>query len=70
MATESKKHTTTQDDAIAMLTADHKKVKALFAKFAKLKEEGGEDQMAAVVEQICNELKVHTAVEEEIFIKH
>lgn len=54
-------------DAIAMLTADHKKVKKLFSDFDKLKEKGGDDDKSAIVEQICNELKVHTELEEEIF---
>jgi hemerythrin superfamily protein len=56
-----------QQDAIAMLMADHKRVKKLFAEFDKLKEEGSDEEKAAIVEQICNELKIHTAVEEEIF---
>jgi hemerythrin superfamily protein len=54
-------------DAIDLLTADHKKVKKLFADFEKLKEEGSDDEKAAIVEKICNELKIHTELEEEIF---
>ncbi len=54
-------------DAIAMLTADHKKVKKLFSDFDKLKEEGSEEDKSALVDQICNELKIHTELEEEIF---
>lgn len=54
-------------DAIAMLTADHKKVKQLFAKFDKLKEAGTDDEKSDVVATICNELKIHTTIEEEIF---
>jgi hemerythrin superfamily protein len=54
-------------DAIAMLMADHKRVKKLFADFDKLKEEGSDEDKAAIVEQICNELKIHTKLEEEIF---
>jgi hemerythrin superfamily protein len=56
-----------QQDAIAMLMADHKKVKTLFAQFEKLKEGGSDEDKSALVEQICNELKVHAAIEEEIF---
>jgi hemerythrin superfamily protein len=62
---------TTEDsetqDAIAMLTADHKKVKKLFADFGKIREDGAEDEKSALVQQICDELKIHTALEEEIF---
>ena len=54
-------------DAIAMLTADHKKVKKLFADFDKLKEAGSDEDKASIVDQICNELKIHTELEEEIF---
>jgi hemerythrin superfamily protein len=56
-----------QQDAVAMLIADHKKVKQLFSAFDTLKEEGSDADKAAVVEKICNELKIHTTIEEEIF---
>lgn len=56
-----------QHDAIAMLTADHKKVKKLFSEFAKLKDEGAKEDKTAIVGQICNELKIHTQLEEDIF---
>jgi hemerythrin superfamily protein len=54
-------------DAVALLMADHKKVKALFSQFKKLRESGGSDEKSAIVEQICTELKIHTALEEELF---
>jgi hemerythrin superfamily protein len=54
-------------DAIAMLMADHKRVKKLFSDFDKLKEEGSDEDKSVIVNQICNELKIHTALEEEIF---
>lgn len=55
-------------DAIALLTADHKKVKGLFTRFGKLMErEDVDDEKAELVKQVCNELKVHAQVEEEIF---
>ena len=57
----------TTQDAIAMLMADHKKVKKLFSDFKKLKEDGDSDEKSEIVQQICNELKVHAQVEEEIF---
>jgi hemerythrin superfamily protein len=56
-----------EQDAIAMLTADHKKVKGLFSQFDKLKEDGSDEDKAGLVSTICNELKIHTAIEEEIF---
>lgn len=50
-------------DAIALLKADHRKVEELFDKFEK----AGEGKKQALAEQICNELKIHTSIEEEIF---
>lgn len=55
--------TETYTDAIALLKADHRKVEELFEKFETAR--SGSKQ--AIAEQICNELKIHTAIEEEIF---
>ena len=57
----------TEQGAIEMLMADHKKVKKLFSDFKKLKDDGSNEEKAAIVDRICNELKVHAAIEEEIF---
>lgn len=51
-------------DAIAMLKADHRKVEELFGKFENT---NGKATKQSLAEQICLELKVHTAIEEEIF---
>jgi CRP-like cAMP-binding protein len=55
------------DDAVALLTADHQKVKSLFAEFDQLKQQGSAQGKAALVQQICSVLKVHAAIEEELF---
>ncbi|MDE2404505.1 MAG: hemerythrin domain-containing protein [Sphingomonadales bacterium] len=54
----------TPTDAIALLKADHRKVEALFDQF-----EGARagTRRRTLAEQICNELKIHTMIEEEIF---
>jgi len=52
-------------DAIAILKDDHKKVDEMFKRFDKLKEDG--DEKLALVQKICQELMIHTKVEEEIF---
>ena len=55
-------------DAISILTEDHKKVKAMFTDFEKLMNSGDkEEEKAALVATICEELTVHTQIEEEIF---
>ena len=58
-----------KDDAIDLLTEDHRNVKALFKEFASLKEddEAPDEQKAALVQQICVELTLHALLEEEIF---
>jgi hemerythrin superfamily protein len=55
-------------DAIAILTADHHAVKALFQKYEKLAGAKGEaSDRQALAETICDLLIVHATVEEEIF---
>jgi len=54
-----------QQDAIALLMADHDEVEALFKQFQKMKNDGA--QKADIVEQICEALTVHAEIEEELF---
>lgn len=54
-------------DAIALLTADHNRVRGLFARFTAAKEADQPDQVAALAQEIFAELTVHTAIEEELF---
>lgn len=59
---------TSPPDAIAMLMDDHRKVKSLFRRFEKLKDQDiSAAEKSAVVEQVCNELLIHATIEEEIF---
>ena len=53
-----------QQDAIALLKEDHRKVEELFAQFEKASGEGRKGKLA---QQICLELTVHAQIEEEIF---
>ena len=56
------------EDAIELLTRDHKAVKQLFKQFDKIKdEEGAEDERAEIANQICMELTIHAQIEEEVF---
>jgi hemerythrin superfamily protein len=60
-------HAVSAEDAIGMLIADHKRVASLFADFKRLTDEGRDKETAALVAQICQELSVHTQLEEELF---
>ena len=51
-------------DAIALLKADHRKVEELFEQFEKARSDSRKQMLA---HEICNELKIHTMIEEEIF---
>lgn len=50
-------------DAIALLKADHRKVEELFAQF----ETARPAAQGKIAQQICNELKIHAMIEDEIF---
>jgi len=51
-------------DAIALLKHDHREVEDLFDKFEKA---SGSERKWEIAQKICNELKIHTIIEEEIF---
>ena len=51
-------------DAIALLKHDHREVEDLFKKFQNA---GGTERKWQLAQQICNELKIHSMIEEEIF---
>ena len=52
------------DNAITLLKADHREVEDLFEKFEKARTS---DRKQTLAQQICQALKVHTQIEEEIF---
>jgi hypothetical protein len=53
-------------DAIGLLKQDHDSVKKSFKEFEKMDHEDTA-AMQQLVTQVCNELKVHTTLEEELF---
>ena len=55
---------TKQQDAVALLKADHRAVEELFGKFEKA---SGDGRKQSIAEEICLELSVHAQIEEEIF---
>lgn len=55
-------------DAIKLLTADHREVKAMFQEYQSLVDhEALEDERQALAEAICDALTIHATLEEEIF---
>lgn len=67
-ATKANPNNASQHDAIAMLTADHKKVKGIFKQYETLKKKNGPaSEKAALVMEVCKELTLHAQLEEEIF---
>jgi hemerythrin superfamily protein len=51
-------------DAIALLKADHRQVEGWFGQFEKSRSDDRKQELAT---KICNALRVHTTIEEEIF---
>lgn len=72
MATASKhtpaKGSSNKNDAIALIKSDHDMVRDLFKQFEELMEdEDGAQQKEEIARRVCNALKVHAQIEEEIF---
>ena len=61
---KSKRRPAKTQDAIALLKADHRQVEKWFKEFEKARTDGRKLELAT---DICNALKVHTTIEEEIF---
>src|SRR6478672_763828 len=51
-------------DAIALLKADHREAESLFEQFKKATSDA---KKQAIATKVCNALKVHATIEEEIF---
>jgi|SRR5579864_1235317 len=51
-------------DAVALLKADHREVEQLFSNYEKA---GGDGRKKKLAEEICKELTIHAMIEEEIF---
>ena len=54
----------TDFDATHILSSDHRKVEELFSQYEKA---SGAQRKADIANHICDELKIHTIIEEEIF---
>ena len=70
-ARTTKRPATRGQDAVGLLTADHRSLKKLFDTYKKLLKarasRSTKSEKANLVQQICMELTVHTQIEEEIF---
>ena len=66
MATRTNSNTTTRQDAIALLKADHEKVRGLLSKLEETTERAAKSRTKLLAD-IARELEVHAQIEEEIF---
>ncbi len=66
MARSNDGATRSQPLALELLMSDHRKVEQLFARYEREKD-GDEDTKRELCERICNALKIHAQVEEELF---
>jgi hemerythrin superfamily protein len=54
-------------DALLLLTADHNRVRGLFARFEAAEESDDTEEMGTLATKILEELAVHTTIEEQVF---
>ena len=54
-------------DALKLLTADHNRVRGLFAQFKEAEEKDDTPTMDNIATRIIRELEVHTSIEESVF---
>jgi len=54
-------------DAIALLQEDHKRVQKMFKQFEKMDHQEDTEEMRTLVDTVCQELEMHTTLEEELF---
>ena len=54
-----------REDALDLLADEHERIAQLFARFDKLASNG--PRKASLVERICEEIELHSRIEEEIF---
>lgn len=63
-ATRGRRSSSTRSDAISLLKADHRQVEDWFGEFKSAR---SDSRKATLAGSICDALKVHTSIEEEIF---
>lgn len=54
-------------DALALLTADHNRVRGLFARFRAAQEAGDDTEAVRLARKIAFELHIHMSIEEQVF---
>jgi hemerythrin-like domain-containing protein len=65
-ARQQKKRASPRTDAIALLRKDHARVLEMFKQYDKLTDGSADKAKAELAARICEELKIHTTIEEEI----
>jgi hemerythrin superfamily protein len=56
-----------EEDAIALLRADHDKVEDLFSRYEEIKYGRSDSEKKRLVNEICREIRTHAALEQELF---
>jgi hemerythrin superfamily protein len=56
-----------EEDAIALLRADHDKLEDLFSSFDEIKYGRSDSEKKRLVNAICREIRMHSALEQELF---
>lgn len=63
----TRKHKTDDLDALSILQGDHERVERMFAAYGKTRNKAEKEEKAALVAEVCLELALHAAVEEQVF---
>lgn len=63
-ARSGRRNSPTRNDAVELLRSDHRQVEDLFEQFEKAR---GDDRKQDLATRICDALRVHSQIEEEIF---
>jgi len=64
MATQTRR--SSEPDALSILTSDHERVEKLFKAFGKARNKEDDREKAARIEEVCLELAIHAAIEEQL----
>lgn len=65
-ASSGRANASARNEIIAMLKDDHKRAKKAFRDFERMQDKADSESCQQLVEQVCNELTLHSTLEEEL----